>query len=180
MIGWASVEKALVAWLNTATGCTVRLADQRAPQLAYPYATIRLDGPAPVGTDDLRATSDLDKPAGEEVGLELRGQRTFTASINIYSQQKPLSATPYDHTKSARHLAELAQASLALPTPLAGLYAAGLSVVAIGPIQNLTFLQDTDHVERMQMDVRLATASSASERTGYIATVDVAHDQGGP
>lgn len=180
MIGWADIEKALVDWLGTATGCPVLLSDQRAPQPSRPYVTLRLDGPEVVGTDELRASTDLDQDPGEEVRLELRGQRTFTASINVYSQQRPSNAHPYDHTKSARHLAESIQASLALPSALASLYAAGLSVVAAGPVQNLTFLQDADHVERMQMDVRLATASSVSERTGYIATVDVAQEQEAP
>lgn len=180
MIDWSAIEKALVAWLEDATGCPVLVADQRAPQPSPPYVTLRIDGPEVVGSDEIRVSSDLAQDPGEEVRLELRGQRTFTASINVYSQQRPTASAPYDHAKSARHLAESIQASLALPSALASLYAAGLSVVAAGPVQNLTFLQDADHVERMQMDVRLATASSVSERTGYIATVDVAQEQEAP
>jgi len=55
-----------------------------------------------------------------------------------------------------------------------------LAFIDATPIQDLTFLQDEAFVERCQMDVRFALASSVSEVVEGIATVEVAMNAGGP
>lgn len=172
MIDFGAIEKALVAWLSEATGCSVRMANQTAPRPAYPYATIKIDGPVPVGRDEVRVA-----PAGEDVDLTTRGERTITVQVNVYAQQK---GGAYDHTKSALTLAEKAQASLYLGWALADLREAGLALREIGGIQDLTFLEDAGFVERRQFDVRLGLVSITTQRTESIQTAEVAGSIGGP
>lgn len=176
MILWGNIEAALVAWLSDRTGIPVRIADQRAPAPYHPYATIRVDGPTPVGMDEVRASTDLGRPAGEEVELTSYGQRTISVSVNVYAVQR---GGEYDHTKSARHLAEVAQGSLRLASVCRTLREAGLSVMEIGGVQNLNFVRDAEQVERMQFDVRMALVSTVAERTGYIDTVGIEPAIGG-
>lgn len=172
MIDVAAIEKALVAWLTEATGCAVRLANQTAPRPAYPYATIQIDGPVVVGVDEKRT-----KPAGNDVDLTTRGERTITVQVNVYVQQR---GGDYDHSQSALALASKAQSSLYLGESLATLRAAGLALRELGAIRDLTFLQDTAFVERRQFDVRLGLATVITQRIESIQTADVAGTIGGP
>lgn len=172
MIDVAAIEKALVKWLGDATGCTVRLVNQTAPRPAYPYATVKIDGPVPVGVDEVRT-----EPAGDDVDLTTRGERTVTVQVNVYAQQR---GGAYDYTQSALALASKAQSSLYLGEHLATLREAGLALRELGAIQDLTFLQDTAFVERRQFDVRLGLASVTTQRIESIQTADVAGTIGGP
>lgn len=165
MIGWAAIRKALVAWAEEVTGYTVRWANQTAPRPSYPYVTLLLGGPLTVGMDEaLPQQGDI---------REVRGQRQVTLSVNVYSQQ---AGKVFDEAKSALHLVTLLQSSLALESVRGALRDVGLSVIEAGLAQDLTWLQDAAFVERQQMDVRFALASSVTEKTGYIATADVAQE----
>lgn len=176
MIDVGAIERAVVRWLEGVTVHPVRVANQTAPRPAYPYVTVQLGGLVSVGPGGIRQHTDLDRE-GEEVELQVRGERQLTVSVNVYAQQRP--GKPYDPTQGALSLAEGIRASLGLPSVLATLREAGLSFIDSTPVQDLTWLQDTDWVERRQMDIRFGLASVVSERVGYIATVDVAREEGG-
>lgn len=176
MIDVGAIERAVVRWLESASGCAVRVANQNAPRPAYPYVTAQLGGLVSVGTGGVRTSTDLDQE-GAEVELRVRGERQLTVSVNVYAQQRP--GKPYDPTQGALSIAERIRASLGLPSVLAALREAGLSFIDSTPAQDLTWLQDANFVERRQMDIRFGLASVVSERVGFIATVDVAREEGG-
>lgn len=168
----ATWERALVAWLEAASGCTVRLANQAAPRPAYPYVTLQLGALTSLGMDEMSS-----RTVGDEVELRARGERILPVSVNVYAQQK---GKAYDHEKSALAIAERIQRSLGLPSVTGELHEAGLSYVDTSGLQDLTWMQDTAPVERRQFDVRFGCAVIATETTEYIATVDVAQAEGGP
>lgn len=175
MIAWAAIEAALVAWVGAQTGRPAIWANQTGPQPAMPYLTLQVVG-VPTITDELRLHPAPDGADPRDVEMEARGELQVTVAINVYSQQ----GETFDPEKTALHLAQKVRASLGLPSVLEALREVGLSFIDATPIQDLTFLQDEAFIERRQLDVRFALASSVSEVVEGIATVEVAMDEGGP
>jgi len=106
---------------------------------------------------------------GHEVEIEASGLREMTVSCQTYVA-KPDSRDP---TKNAKHLMSLAQSALGLPSVLAALRTAGVSVVDTGPVQNVDALLEDAYEARCNMDVRFGLASNVAEYLGYIKTVEV-------
>lgn len=168
MIAWATIEAALVAWLGAQTGRPVIVANQTGPQPEKPYVTIQMMS-VPTRSDELRMHPAPEGEDPRDVQLEARGERQMTLAINVYGPQGETTAL---------ELAEKIRGSLGLPSVLASLREVGLSFIDATPIQDLTWLQDTEYVERRQMDVRFALASSVSEVVEGIATVEVEQEGG--
>ena len=175
MIAWAAIEAALVAWVVAHTGRPAIWANQTGPQPEMPYSTLQVAG-VPTIADELRFHPAPEDADPRDVEMEARGEHQMTVAINVYSRQ----GETFDPTKTALHLAQKVRASLGLPSVLEDLRDVGLSFIDATPIQDLTFLQDEAFIERRQMDVRFALASSVSEVVEGIATVEVAMDEGGP
>lgn len=169
-IAWQTVEDALHAWLNGATGLTTIWSDQDAPQPAYPYATLKIiAGPTKLSAlDETRQSYDAGQAAGAEVGLETGGPREITLSCQVFTRQS--ATTPSSHP---RDLLTRAQASLGMASYLAALRTAGVAVVEVGPVQDVSLKVDDSWSARAVMSVRFRLAASVTERVGYIATVDV-------
>jgi len=111
------------------------------------------------------ANNDL----GHEVEIEASGLREMTVSCQTYVE-KPDSRDP---TKNAKHLMSLAQSALGLPSVLASLRAAGVSVIDEGTVQNIDALLEDAYESRCNMDVRFGLASNVAEYLGYIETVEI-------
>lgn len=169
-IAWQTVEDALYDWINGVTGLAAIWAEQDAPQPPYPYASINITaGPTKVaGQDEQRITYDGGQPLGQEIGIEVAGLRELTLSCQIHVRQ--LDATPSSH---ARDLMTRAQSSLGLPSVIAALAVAGLSVIEEGPVQNVSEVVEDTWISRAMMDVRFGLAASVEERTGYIKDVEM-------
>lgn len=170
----AAIEAALVAWVAAQTGRPAIWANQTGPQPEMPYSTLQVVG-VPTITDERRLHPAPEGADPRDVEMEARGEHQVTVAINVYSRQ----GETFDPEKTALHLAQKVRASLGLPSVLAELRDVGLSFIDATPIQDLTFLQDEAFIERRQMDVRFALASSVSEVVEGIATV-VAMYEGGP
>lgn len=170
----AAIEAALVAWVAAQTGRPAIWANQTGPQPEMPYSTLQVVG-VPTITDERRLHPAPEGADPRDVEMEARGEHQVTVAINVYSRQ----GETFDREKTALHLAQKVRASLGLPSVLAELRDVGLSFIDATPIQDLTFLQDEAFIERRQMDVRFALASSVSEVVEGIATV-VAMYEGGP
>lgn len=161
MIELQAIEKALVVWLSAVTGRPVLIVNQRAPRPPYPYLTLRLAPETPT-TDEVRR-----EDAGEDdVRLVVRGERVLSASINCYAKAAGTS-------QGAAAIMSRVRTSLALPSVLAELFEGGISFVDSGPIQDLSWLQDAEFIDRRQMDVRFAVVASAEETVEAIKTVGI-------
>ena|GEM_PF-2213318 len=171
----AAIEAALVAWVATQTGRPAIWANQTGPQPKMPYSTLQIVG-VPTITDERRFHHAPEGADPRDVEIEARGEHQVTLSLNFFSRQ----GGTFDPEKTALHLAQKVRASLGLPSVLEELRNVGLSFIDATPIQDLTFLQDEAFIERRQMDVRFALASSVSEVVEGIATVEVAMNAGGP
>lgn len=168
-IDWETVEDALHAWFSNATGLETIWRNQNAPQPPYPYASLSfIAGPTKLGgQDEQRSSTDLGQPQGQEVLVESVGLRTATLSCQVYAAKEDV----LDPTKHARHLMSAAQSSLGLPSVIAKLSEAGLSIIEEGEVQNIDEVIENAFVSRANMDVRLGLASNVSERTGFIEQV---------
>ncbi len=169
-LSFPAIESALVACVETASGLTgkVVLAPQTAPQPAMPYATVRISGPRPAGGPWPRIIQSFDaaQPAGQEVGLQAVVDEELTVSLQVFT---PL---PYG-AASARALMAQIRVALALSTSLDPLRAAGLALVDVGDIQDLSALLDTAFQGRAAMDLRFLVADDVMERTGYVGSVGI-------
>lgn len=169
-LDFASIEDALYTWAFAQLGMPVFWSNQKFPQPARPYATLKLTGPRVLsGSDAAETTTDLGRPAGEEVETKYSGPRELTCSVQVY-------AVPTSGASSARALLARAQASLSRDSVAAALRAAGLAIVDQGGIADLTALLETNWESRAAMDVRLGCTDSATDRTGYIETVELVDD----
>lgn len=172
-LDWTSIEDVLHAWLVRGTGLSaerVLWAEQLPPRLTRPFATLKLGALTRTGgADELRESTDLDAPDGEEIEFTAVGQRLLVVSCQAFTQDITGGA-------AARALLARAQAALALPSVTEAFAGAGLVVVNEGGINDLTALLDTQFEGRAQMDVTFALAGSVTERTGYIAEAEIAED----
>lgn len=171
MSDWETIETALISWLESQCGYPVVITERGPPPVTYPYLGLEFQGPARIGRDEIRTSS-----AGEDVALEIRGQRQFTAIVDVFSSQPE---PPYDREKSAMHLAAKVQDSLGLPFVLDSMREAGLSFLGTAPIENPGSMVEEDKlVERRRLSARFAFATSHIEYVESIATVDVAEEGG--
>lgn len=171
MSDWETIETAVVAWLESQSGCPVVITEREPPPATFPYLGLEFQGPARIGIDEIRTSS-----AGEDVAIETRGQRQFTAIVDVFSSQPD---PPYDREKSAMYLAAKLQDSLGLPAVLDPMREAGLSFVGTAPVENPgNTVEDDALVERRKLSARFAFATSHIEFVESIATVDVAEEGG--
>lgn len=167
VLNWLTVENALQAWLKGAVGGEVIWSNQDGCQPSMPYGTLKISGPRQSSpTPEILNTTNLSNPAGQEIEqtVVLHGQ--ITVSCQVY-------ARPTTGAGTARELLEQARKALFLPTQRERLRAAGLALVEAGDTQDLTALLETTWQSRAVMDVRFNVVDTASEKTGYIATVNV-------
>jgi hypothetical protein len=164
------IESALVAFIETASGLTgkVALAMQTAPQLAMPYATVRITGPRPAGGPWPRIIQSYDaaQPVGQEVSLQAVVDEELTVSIQLFT---PLTFG----AASARALMAQLRMALALQSTLDPLRDAGLALVDVGDIHDLSAILETAFQGRAALDLRFLVADDLTERTGYVGSVGV-------
>lgn len=167
-IDWGTVDKALRDWVNDLLVLSGRVfwENQQIPQLAYPYATLKRKSLVRVGgVPEIRTSTDLGQPLEEEIEILATSPEVFTLSVTTYVD---LAAGSNDSNTDAFKFASKVRASLGLPTVLAALRVAGLSIVEDLPVQDTTVVVNAEWESRATFDVRMMTASQMSEQTGYI------------
>lgn len=168
-----AIQDALITWFAGSTGLgveRVEWADQGAPQLEHPYASLKLGALRDIGRDEENINGEPANPvAGAEVAIESRGMREVVCSCNVYTRTREPEAT-------AHALLDRARAALGMSTYLDPLCAAGVSYLRKSDAQNLDGLNGDDFVQRAQMDVTFSIASNAEDRVGYIAQVVLSSD----
>jgi hypothetical protein len=167
-IPWQTVEDAIIDWVTTVTKLETQWLNQAEPQPAYPFAAVNIIGPSEIGTGDEIRTQEKD-PGSDKWENESRGQREITVSVQI-DVGPPDSKSGKAH---ARHFATRLLASLSLETIWRRLEAAGLSVVAPAPIQDLSLTIANLYTDRKVLEVRFYLASSVVEDIDVIERTTV-------
>lgn len=164
------LELALTAWVRAVLGLAdshVLIADQNFTPPAADYVTIRLGGLVRIGgVDGIEWSYDENGAAGQEITLSSDGPRNVTASLQA------ITRAPRGASSAAAWL-ETLQASLALPTYREPLNAVGLGVIDVGTVQNVPKVYGASTEGRATLDVRFHVVQTASEKLGYIETVEV-------
>lgn len=162
-----AIEQAAVQWLEAATGLPVHLAEQPgAPTPAGDFLTLRLGDVGGVGVPREVHRDVAGAPLGEE--LEISAEQDGVLALSVQAFTRATTGPT-----AARALLSRAALALALPTRQGAFAAAGAGVLGWSPIQNLTALIDPSWQGRALLEVSLHVVESASERTGYIETVDL-------
>lgn len=176
-IDWATIEQALWNWASTVTGVpTSRIIweNQKIAQPAYPYVSLHK---SPVlisgGKPELRYETDLGQPQGEEIEFTATSQCEFTLSASVYMDAAAGGGNP---TTGAFKLASKLQASLGLKTIQESLSTAGLAIIQSLPVLDLSEVVNAEFLDRAVFEVRLRVASEMTEKTGYIADVELEYD----
>ena len=176
-IDWKAIEQAIVRdWaasrFPTLDKVHFQWADQDLAQPPYPYLSFRRDSIVRTGAkDEVRTSTDLSQPQGQEIALETTGIREFTLTINAFVDEE---AGANDPNCDALFMLTLLQISLSQLSSQEIFCLAGLSVIEELAIVNLSQVVNGVFVSRAAMDVRFRTVFSNIERTGYIDTVEIA------
>lgn len=168
-INWPEIQQALHAWFTGVTGLLTVWANQNTPD-KFPHAVLNISGPTKIGgSDEVRYRTDVTKPEGEEIGIEVVGLREISCSCQVVVKE-PDSADP---TKDPRHHLSIAQSSIGLPAVLQAFSTAGLAVISAGGIDVVNERDDGTSIARGNLDVRFGLSSYLEERTGFIKRVEI-------
>lgn len=163
----SALQIALRAWVVNASRLddkAVIWAEQAAVRLPRPFITMRLGSLTPVGgLDEVRYSTDLTQPLGQEMTETVLGRRELGLSLQCFGQSD----------ESARQILSRVQTSLSLSAVIDALHEAGISVFDIGQVQNVSVLRETAFEPRALLEVRCYVCESVSESNTYIATVEV-------
>lgn len=169
-MSFESAENAIRAWIKSGSGfvdANVYFNDQKIERPNVPHVTIRLGDPVTLGAvDAVIATFDEDRPVGEEFEHRVDGQRQLSASIQIWRGKTTGAGT-------AMSIAHQLQLAIRLPSINTALNVAGLGVLDVGTVRNLSGLLDSDFEGRAQFDVVFHYRESIAEYTTYIETAVV-------
>lgn len=93
-IAWGTIEDAIVAWFEGATGLTTIWRHQSAPQPAHPFASLLITGPRKIGgQDELRYLTDYPvKALNVKITPLAQNTTKYTVTIN---------GTDFDYTSDA-------------------------------------------------------------------------------
>ncbi len=143
---------AVTTWLKTAeptlTQESVIPADEPGPRPTPPYISVRMvvyDNP--LGATDVKYVGNGSPPVSR-----IRGAREDTVSLNAYGRGSG------DLLRNAVLVLQQDDVRAALDT-------AGINVVPVGGMTNLSFLLDTDQEERWQRDVLIRYRVSSDNYT---------------
>lgn len=168
-INMETFEDAIHSWFVDATDLETIWGQKSAPRPSYPYARLLItSGPiAASPAFDIRNTTNLSRPNGQEIEQEAAVPCTFVISCQAFVDM-PDGRNP---TKDARFYMNKAFASLGLPSKLATLYESNISFVRSEPVRNLSSVIGSGFVERAGLDVTFGASLSLAEYVGYIKTV---------
>ncbi len=164
-----TIQNAIHAWLSAATGLPCVWEKQNGlPQRPASYVSMDLGTMTGVGGDVLTHDYSAARPLGQEVEVTAEKSGEWVLKVQAF-----LELQPGQTGDMAVALLSKAVARLALPSVRDSLHAAGMGVVDVGSVLNLTGLASVKWQGRATVDVRLSVIESVSERVGYFATAEV-------
>lgn len=133
--------------------------EQGAPRPKLPYVGLKIIvGPHSYGDDDMRQSSP---------GIySIEGQRSFTASINIFGDK-------------AEEIAGLITNSMSKPTALEALAASSIAVLNSTDPQNVSVPLETKFENRMQFDIVFGCVMAATDNVGFIEQTGILNHSSG-
>lgn len=167
-LNWSAIEDAIRAWVMGAAGYSeaqVLFSDQAADAPSTNYVTVQVgDFVRRGGPAETDHNYDGARPAGQEIEIQARHPGEIVVSLQAFTDEVHGDA-------SARSLLTKVQAALELETYRDPLNDAGLGVVDVGVVDSVPQFFGTRAEGRATLDVRFFVVQTATERVGYIATV---------
>jgi len=170
---WALVRDAIVQAMIRASGLDeshVLWAYQNTNQPTDDYIDLSISGSENPCQDAIVATTDLTRPAGEEIQLATQGFREVVLSVEVYTKTTVTS----DEELDALAIAERIRSAIILPTLRDRALKFGVSFFdSFGAAQYLPKLISTGFRGFALLHIRMfIPAVAAVEYTGYINTVN--------
>lgn len=128
-IAWATVEDAIVAWLEGSTGLRAAWNFEGGVSLEAPYISVQLNAYTPRGHDWKRYESNPSPTEGQEILVKAQGMRQATIIVECWGEGRK------GQTPAINPLPLLAQAIDALELYVTPLDAAGVGIGEVTPIQ---------------------------------------------
>lgn len=169
-MNWDDVGDAIQAAITRASGLDAskviwKNQNRNAPGLDY--VTIRLGGPITLGIDYIHTSQNLTRAAGQEIKMEVRGQREVPLEIECFTQHH-ISG----ESGAALELCSRILASLLLPSVRAILTKQNISPFDPGPPNWIADIPSTAFRGRAVATVRCyMPAPTVAEYVGYISRV---------
>lgn len=149
------IKQALYEWATRVTSGTVIWLYGDGPKPDKPYVTLNLIGPQKPGfLDDVNGTDTSD------LSFVQSGQRTFTVSVNVYSDSDALT------------WAYQLQASLDNPVEIDIFNKADIGLGDTGDVNDLSELLETKWERRAQFDFTIFSASNIEFENDIIETAE--------
>lgn len=174
-VEWKPIEKALFDWILRVFPDLprnhIQWEDQNLAQPVYPYVTLRKSTLISIGApDELRQTTDLAAPAGEEVSMETISVREFTLFINAHVDEESGAKDP---DADAFWMMTRLQTSLSQMSTRELFQLAGISTIEDLGIDNLSQTQNGVFFSKANMDIRFRVCFSEVEKAGYIDSANI-------
>jgi hypothetical protein len=171
-----AIEDAVLAWVRAGSSYAddkVILEAQGGSAPVGDYIAVKIGGPSGSSSlDEVRLSTDLTQ-VGQEVEQLVIGQRELGVSVKAFT-----SKTTGDSSGSA--LLGRVKTAIGLPSVRGALIDAGLGVTDVGDVQDLSTVFGAEFEGRALLEVRFHVVDTASERTGYIETVNLTDLTGPP
>lgn len=154
MLDLTTQRKAIYLWAKTELGMEFIWAEQDTHRPAKPYGSLKIIP----GFKKIGATDNITHKA--DGVFSIAGTREFTLSLNCYGDK-------------ALERANFVASSIEKPTVIEKFNAAGLTVVSVEQVQDLTKLMDNTYETRSQIDVKFRIAQVVEDNIGIIETVEI-------
>lgn len=167
-LSFTTAQSALEAWIVAATGVAsakVFHPDKKNPQPDYPYITVKPGPPRNIagGPDEVLHAYDADE---DRIVYTVVGRREFTVSLQAYSFRAEGVANV------AAELLSKVQTAAALPSRRAAFVAAGLALIDLGNVLDLSGREGAKGIGRASLDARFYCVDTATEADDFIETVE--------
>lgn len=163
----ATVHTALYTWVQTSTqlsSTAVVWAHQNISRPAYPYAVMTILQTEPIGRPSVQWVHDSMSDAFTPT---IYGTYHLTVRVECVTRSNTVST-------HARHYAQLAQARMRLPSTIQAFDVAGIGIVDVGPLVDITEHFNGIFLPRVYFDAvfNVVYAYVDSTDNGYIAHVE--------
>lgn len=161
-IAWATVENAVISWLEGSTGLRAAWDFEGGVSLAPPYISVQITGYVPRGHDWKKKEDNPTPTAGQEILVKAQGMRQATLVVQCWGEPRK------GHTPPVSPLPLLAQAIDALDLYVDQLDEAGVGIGEIGPA-SLAGSPGSILTPRARVEIGIHLAS---EVQGYESSLD--------
>jgi hypothetical protein len=165
---WEDIENYIQAAIAAATGYAIdqviwKHQNYNAPETDY--AVIELGDVIALGQDFVRYSTNLSRPAGQEIKQSILGTREVPLEIEVFS------SSVIGNT-SARSVLEKARTALRLPTIKYGLRKGGIAPFDLGTVNFIPHISNTGFRGRAVCSIRCyVVMPEVVEYCGYISRV---------